>query len=110
MDKKPIWNTETGWGFDGKSSDAEVSACVARAYILNWASGFRRYYWYSWNQTSQLGIRPDAPQARFSVLTPAAHAYAQGQKWLVGSKVMDRSALFGSSTCLLSTSFPSPDF
>jgi hypothetical protein len=87
MDKKPLWNTETGWGFDGKSSDDDVSAYVARAYILNWASGFRRYYWYSWNQTSQLGIRADA-QGRFTVLTPAAHAYAQVQKWLTGSKML----------------------
>jgi hypothetical protein len=45
MDKKAVYNTETGWGFDGKSSDAEVSAYVARAYILNWAWSFSRYYW-----------------------------------------------------------------
>ena len=87
MDKKPVWNTETGWGFDGKSSDAEVSAYVARAYILNWASHFRRYYWYSWNQTSQLGIRPDA-EGRFTVLTPAASAYKQVQKWLIGARML----------------------
>jgi hypothetical protein len=87
MDKKPVWNTETGWGFDGKSNDAEVSAYVVRAYLLNWASGFHRYYWYSWNQTSQLGVRPDA-QGRFTVLTPAARAYEQVQKWLLGAKML----------------------
>ncbi len=87
MDKKPLWNTETGWGFDGKSDAAEVSAFVARVYLLNWASGFRRYYWYSWNQTSQLGIRPDT-QGRFTVLTPAARAYRQVRKWMVGSTML----------------------
>ncbi len=87
MDKKPVWNTETGWGFDGKSSDAEVSAYVARAYILNWALGFSRYYWYSWSQTSQVGIRPDAA-GQFTVRTPAAQSYEQVQKWLLGSKML----------------------
>lgn len=87
LDKKPLWNTETGWGFDGKSTDAEVSALVARAYIIDWASHFSRYYWYAWNQTSQVGIRPDA-QGQFTVLTPAARAYAQVQKWLLGTKML----------------------
>jgi hypothetical protein len=87
MDKKPIWNTETGWGFHGQSSDAEVSAYVARAYVLNWASGFHRYYWYSWSQASQVGIGTDTT-GKFTVLTPAARAYEQVQRWLVGSKML----------------------
>jgi len=87
MDKKPLWNTETGWGWDGKSTDAEVSACVARAFILNWATGFKRYYWYSWNQYSQVGIRADA-QGKFTIVTPAAKAFEQVENWLIGSVML----------------------
>src|SRR3989442_6392533 len=58
---KPLWNTETGWPIEnhikeesapppspGALTDSDASAYVARAYILNWAAGVRRFYWDSW--------------------------------------------------------------
>lgn len=87
MDKKPLWNTETGWGYDGKSTDEETSAYVARAFVLNWATNYSRYCWYSWSEVSQVGIRPDT-QGKFKVLAPAAKAYVVVEKWLIGSKML----------------------
>jgi hypothetical protein len=87
MAKKPVWKTETGWGFDGKGSDAEVSAYVARAAVLNWAAGMERFCWYSWSDKSLVGVRRDA-DGKFTVLTPAAVAYRQAGQWLTGSRML----------------------
>lgn len=86
MDAKPLWNTETGWGFDGKGTDEEISAYVVRAVVLNWACRLSRFCWYSWSEVSLVGIRPDA-QGRYVSLTPAAIAFDQAYRWLLGSKM-----------------------
>ncbi len=86
--QKPLWNTETGYGNKGENvfySAEDSMAYVARTYLVNWASGMERFYWYAWdnrNVVTMLMVEEDK-----KTLTPAAQAYAQIQKWLIGSRM-----------------------
>jgi Glycosyl hydrolase catalytic core len=92
---KPLWNTETGWRFandDQNKQDPaddwlgrfldpdESSAYLARAYLLSWAAGVQRLYWYAWGHQT-MGL------TEYDEKTPkaAAHAYSEIEKWLVGA-------------------------
>ncbi len=88
LQNKPLWNTETGFGNKGENafySDEQSMAYVARSYILNWASGIERFYWYAWdnrNVVTLLMVEEDN-----KTLTTAAKAYGEIQQWLVGSRM-----------------------
>ncbi len=107
---KPLWNTEAGWFIENHLedpsappaspdavSDSEASAYVARAYILNWAAGVSRFYWYAWDNkimglTEADGATPKRP----------AYAYAEIEKWLVGARITSCDAEnSGTWTCHL---------
>lgn len=80
---KPIWNTETGWlppaTFD---SDEIAAAFLARAFIISWAAGIQRLYWYAWdNQYVTLVTYKTAGNK----VTPAGTAYEIIQRWTVGA-------------------------
>jgi hypothetical protein len=54
-------------------------------YLLNWASGIERFYWYAWdnrNVVTMLMVKEDN-----QTLTGGAKAYGEIQKWLVGSQM-----------------------
>jgi hypothetical protein len=60
----------------------EASSYLARAYVLSWAAGVSRLYWYSWDNgvmglTEKDGKTPKVP----------ARAYGEVQKWLVGARM-----------------------
>jgi hypothetical protein len=99
---KPLWNTETGWRFandDQNKQDPaddwlgrflnadESSAYIARAYLLSWASGVERLYWYAWGHQT-MGL------TEYDEKTPkaAAKAYAQVEDWLVGARLVSCSS------------------
>lgn len=93
----PLWNTETGWliantqsvvkpegpGFKSKVlSNDEAEAYIARSYILNWAMGVERLYWYAWDNGIMGFTEPDGRTVK-----PFARAYSVIQKWLVGARM-----------------------
>lgn len=86
LENKPLWNTEAGW-FRPKPfpSDSLGAAYVARSYILNWAGGVRRFYWYAWDNIKAMSLHMVEPD--YKTLKPAAIAYEEVQKWLVGAKM-----------------------
>lgn len=83
---KPLWNTESTWPapkpFPSESLEA---AYLARAYILNWAAGVTRLYWYAWDNHAFTAIQ--TTRADNETLTPAGQAYGTIQKWLVGARI-----------------------
>jgi hypothetical protein len=100
--RKALWNTETGCCFPAPKSfdsEQEKSAYVARAYVLNWAAGVRRFYWYAWdNQKLSIPLT----KSDDSEVLPAALAYAEVQKWLVGAQMHScASDARGTWTCQL---------
>jgi hypothetical protein len=95
---KPLWNTEAGWfmanektpviaaasGFKSKVLNKdEAMAYIARSYILNWAVGVERFYWYAWDNGEMGLTEKDGKTVKMQ-----ATAYAEIQKWLVGAKMV----------------------
>lgn len=95
QDKKPLWNSEAGWwlrnltptprvgaaGPDWLALDqAASSAFVVRAFLLGWAAGLDRYYWYAWDNRD-MGLYDISARTE----KPAANAYAQAVRWMTGN-------------------------
>lgn len=84
---KPLWNTESGWSKSKTfSSDEEAAAYVLRSYLLNWAYGVKRFYWYAWDNHNWVGLQMIENDDK--TLTPAAKGYATVQRWLIGKKMI----------------------
>lgn len=90
---KPLWNTETGWRIQNRDKnlddeewagrplpDADASAYVARAYLISWAAGVQRLYWYAWGHRSMGFTDYDGKTPK-----PVADSFSEIQKWLVGA-------------------------
>ncbi|MBW4443059.1 MAG: endo-1,4-beta-xylanase [Plectolyngbya sp. WJT66-NPBG17] len=90
---KPLWDTETGWRIQNRDVNPEdelwagaalsmddASAYVARSYIISWAAGVDRVYWYAWGHRSMGFTDYDGKTPK-----PVANAFTEVQKWLVGS-------------------------
>lgn len=117
--KKPLWATEIGWyvlnddqnpqpapAYMGRALEPELAAAyVARTYILGWAAGLDRIFWYCWRHgymgLTEFNGGPKAPSI----------AYANVEKWLVGSEIVscDRNDS-GSWICQLNSSNGKADF
>jgi hypothetical protein len=97
---KPLWNTETGWFPPAKMDSDELAAgFLARAFILAWASGVQRFYWYAWdNGAAAIVTYKESEHA----ITPAGHAYQTIQQWLAGAQMVGcRQTLDSTWTCQL---------
>jgi len=80
---KPLWSTEAGWlGPDMLPPDTQV-AYLARAYILGWAFGVTRLYWFAWELHHGSRIELVGPDN--GTLTPAGHAFVNIQAWMTGA-------------------------
>ncbi len=91
----PAWGTEIGWYIQNKAgnvklsntswrvlSSAQAQAYVARSYILTWAAGVRRLYWYDWDSSTEGLAEPGGERKQ------AAYAYYITEKWLIGARMM----------------------
>jgi hypothetical protein len=82
---KPLWNTETGWLEPAKFDSDELAAgFLARAYILSWAAGVQRFYWYAWDNRSLAIVTYKIVD---HTITPAGQAYNIMEQWLVGAQM-----------------------
>ena len=83
LSSKPLWSTEAGWlGPDLLPPDVQA-AYVARSYILSWASGVNRFYWYAWE--NHHGTRIELVGPDNATLTPAGKAFGTIQTWMTGA-------------------------
>lgn len=83
---KQLWNTESGWQIPKPFPSEELGAAyLARAFILNWAAGVSRFYWYAWDNHAFVSIQ--TTDADNKTLTPAGQAYGVVAKWLVGAEL-----------------------
>jgi hypothetical protein len=90
---KPLWNTETGWLIQNHQNDVafnpsygpvlnqqQAAAYLARAFLLGWASGLQRFYWYAWDNWNMGLTEPGG-----KVLKAPALAYGEVEDWLLGA-------------------------
>jgi hypothetical protein len=90
---KPLWNTESGWLKPAMiESDRQAMAYIARIYLINWASGVQRFYWYAWD--NQAAVSLYLTNIDRKTPTPVTKGYEQIQKWMVGSQMQQCTANF----------------
>ena len=80
----PLWSTEGSWGATKKfcTSDLALQAAfVGQYYIMGWAAGLKRMYWYAWNDGDTGPLWPRDIQR----LQPAGKAYDVVYHWMVGA-------------------------
>lgn len=108
--RKPIWDTEVGWNiinhdkneaeqevWAGKPlSDEQSEAYLARTYLLSWAAGIERVYWYAWAHPSMGMTEFDRKTTK-----PIATSFLTLQKWLIGKRMQGCSAIQQVWTCTL---------
>ena len=83
LQTKPIWNTEMGWPKQKVFHNREEAAgYVARTYLLDWALGIKRVYWYAWDNTVWVSLVMVEKDEK--TMTLAAEAYGRVQQWMVG--------------------------
>jgi hypothetical protein len=82
---KPLWNTEAGWLGGTVFSPDLAAAYVARAYILNWAAGVSRFYWFAWEIHPANDLQ--MTEKDNATLAPAGKAFAAIQRWLTGAVI-----------------------
>jgi hypothetical protein len=94
----PLWSTEGSWGPVSKFCTADPDmqvAFVGQYHIAIWAAGIKRVYWYSWNDSTGVGVLWDQserpPHAgenygkMFNGIRPAGTAYGEVSQWMVGA-------------------------
>jgi Glycosyl hydrolases family 39 len=94
---KLLWSTEAGWlilnreqEFKPDSYDKtwvvldedQASAYLARAFIIAWAYGLQRYYWYAWDNGLMGFIEPISKREKKLVST-----YDTVVRWLEGAQL-----------------------
>lgn len=83
---KPLWDTEVGWGKPSPFPSDELGAAyLARTYLLNWATGVRRLYWYAWYGGAGGFLSLLTTEADGLTLKPAGAAFGVIQRWLTGA-------------------------
>jgi hypothetical protein len=87
LGSKPLWNTEAGWLGPNSLSSEVGSAYISRAYILDWADGVSRFYWFAWE--NHRGTQIELTEQDNAGLTLAGKAFATTQAWMTGA-VMTR--------------------
>jgi hypothetical protein len=81
----PLWNTESGViGPPQFASDEAGAGFLARVYILAWAAGVQRFYWYAWDNRAMALRTYD--EMNHTVM-PAGLAYKVMEQWLVGAQM-----------------------
>jgi hypothetical protein len=94
--QKPLWSTEVGWyvlnddrnpqpapSYMGRGIEPELAAAyLARTYILGWAAGLDRIFWYAWRH-GYMGLTEFSGGAKAPGI-----AYATIQHWLVGARLV----------------------
>jgi len=81
----PLWNTECGWLPPARFDSEDVAAgYLARAFILAWAAGVQRFYWYAWDNKAMAIVTYKEAE---HLITPAGQAYEVMEQWLVGARM-----------------------
>jgi hypothetical protein len=82
---KPLWDTEAGWLPPAQIAPELGAAYLARSYIVLWADGVQRFYWYAWDNHTSVALQTTEQDSQ--TLTPAGQALGTIQQWLVGARM-----------------------
>jgi hypothetical protein len=96
----PIWNTESGYYIESGPharyhnknypggvhvlGQSEAVQAVGRAYILGWAAGLQRFYWYAWGEVAYSLVDDGGGTEK-----DATQAYKTVRRWLLDKRYLD---------------------
>lgn len=93
---KPLWNTESGWRIQNHLTtvvssyigepvltDNQATGFVARGYVLHWASGINRFYWFGLDSIAMALMESDG-----KTMKAPAIAYNVTYSWLNGAMML----------------------
>ena len=96
----PIWNTESGYYIESAPQaryhnthfpngvqvlpQSVAVAALGRAYILGWAAGIQRFYWYAWGEPAYALVDDNGTTEKDTTL-----AYKTVRRWLLGKRYLD---------------------
>ena len=108
----PLWDTESGWMIENHKgvvkprdrtglyskvfTDDDASTFVARSYVVLWAAGVSRFFWYAWDD-GEMGLTENGG----TVVKPPAKAYSSIENWLVGARMLMCDRYSGIWNCRL---------
>ena len=95
LSTKPLWNTESSWGYasSGAITDPDLRAAfVARNYLLHWSMGITRAYWYGWDNPN-IGTMWSPTTG----VSEAGIAYEQVYNWMNGATMAQPCSLNGAT-------------
>jgi hypothetical protein len=105
QDRKPMWDTEAGWGqTPGDPDTARQAAFLAKYFLLHWSLGVERFYWYSYDNELGWGTLWD----RESGLRPPGAAYREVRSWMAGATMSERCASDRAAHALWTCGFTRP--
>jgi polysaccharide biosynthesis protein PslG len=77
LQSKPLWNTESDWG--NTKGAANQAAYLAKYYLIQWAEGLGRFYWYAYDNRVYGTLYSNRG------LTQAGVAYQHVSNWMTGA-------------------------
>jgi len=102
LSAKPIWDTEASWGAKADfSDDDERAAFVSRMYLLHWANGVPRFFWFGWDYDNSGTLWQDVATGTCTIagsggfLCPSGQAYGLISDWLMGATMTTPCAASG---------------
>jgi hypothetical protein len=93
LSTKPIWDTESSWGYASKGAitDPDLqTAFVARSYLLHWSMGITRVYWYAWDSPNIGTLWSPKDGA-----SEAGIAYGHVYNWMTGATMAQPCSVEG---------------
>jgi hypothetical protein len=100
MASTPIWNTESGYYIESAPQaryhnthfpngvhvlpQSVAVEAIGRAYILGWAAGIQRFYWYAWGEMAYALVDDNGTTEKDTTL-----AYKTVRRWLLGKRYLD---------------------
>jgi len=94
FDLLPVWNTESSWGSqlsDVFTDGEERAGFVVRSYLLAWANGVQRMYWWAWDQENSGRLWDQTsedecttPDSAGGYICTTGTAYGTVYNWMVG--------------------------
>jgi hypothetical protein len=79
---KPLWETEGSWGSGGAAPTSDHAVgFISKFFLLHWSNSVPKAMWYAYDGSALWGGLYDSVKG----LSPAATAYTETQKWLVGA-------------------------
>jgi hypothetical protein len=83
--ERPLWMTEVGWAAPYRYDPSSSPAYVVRTYLLGWALGVDRVFWYAWDNQHWSTIQMIMPNGKIE--NGSAVAFSNIETLMIGRQL-----------------------